>query len=158
MEESLFEYLDRHIEALLLEIRREMDRVRIVMSGADDSFIRREFSIFDFDCFSARKVAIPEAWWPNRPPAPSKEIHYAPRLRGDSFVLQHVQRAGPRLSLDFGGRLGTIELVWRDAVATIRRGRLEKAGPDPSFVDLDDGSRFTFLSCGDIPWLVASPC
>ena len=54
--------------------------------------------------------------------------------------------------------MGTIELVWRDAVATIRRGRLKKEGPDPSFVDLDDGSHFTFLSCGDIDWLVSSPC
>jgi hypothetical protein len=54
----------------------------------------------------------------------------------------------------FGTQFGTLEVIWRRAAGTVRRGRGVRGGVDPAFVDIDDGTEFTFFTSGNTPWLI----
>lgn len=141
--------LEYHIEMLLLEVRHEDELLRVVLDGVGSVEGGRQFALFDFKCIEVHRTRQSARTF--------NDVTYTPRTTGPSFVLQDVRRRpGPKVEMFFGAQFGTITATWIEAAATIRRGATLRGGQDPVYVDADDGSEFSFLTSGDLPWMVTS--
>lgn len=138
--------LAAHEEMLLLEVRQDVDLVRVVLDGVGSLDNGRLFAIFDFDCVSAQMLGGRKAF--------PRDVTYSLQPDGQPFVLQAVHVAERRVQMFFGTQFGTLEVIWRRAAGTVRRGRGVRGGVDPAFVDIDDGTEFTFFTSGNTPWLI----